>query len=96
MSIGFGKNVRNSRGRSLSVMAHLKRTIVEVKAEENCLAHALVIAIAKVDKDTNYDAFRKGRKIRQIVEILLQTSGIDLFKGTGIPELVLFQDILVV
>jgi len=30
-------------------MAHLKRIIVEVKAEDNCLDHALIIAIAKVD-----------------------------------------------
>jgi len=29
-------------------MAHLKRSIVEVKAEENFLAHALIIAIARV------------------------------------------------
>jgi len=55
------------RGRSLSVMAQLKRSIVEVKAEENCLARSLRIAIAKVDIDSNYDAFRKGRKIRHVV-----------------------------
>jgi len=34
------------KGTPLSVMAHLKRRIVEVKAEKNCLAHALIIAIA--------------------------------------------------
>ena len=44
-------------------MVHLKRSIVEVKAEDNCLAHVLVIAFAKVDADPNYDAVRKGRKI---------------------------------
>jgi len=27
---------------------------VEVKAEENCLAHALIIAIARVENDANY------------------------------------------
>jgi len=41
-------------------MVQLKRCIVEVKEEENSLAHALVIAIAKVDKDPNYDAFVKA------------------------------------
>jgi len=58
MPIGFGKNVLKSRDRPLSVVAHLKRCFVKVKAEENCLAHALVIAIAKVDKDPNYKAYR--------------------------------------
>ena len=35
---------RRRKERSLSLLAHLKRSIVEVNAEENCLAHALVIA----------------------------------------------------
>jgi len=76
MPVGFGTNL-------LFVMAHLKRIIVEVKAEDNCLAHALVLAIAKVGKDPNYDAFRKGRKIRQVVQTLIQTTGIDLSKRAG-------------
>ena len=92
MSVGFGKNVLKSRGRPLSLMAHLKRSIVEVKAEENCLAHALVRAIAKVDKDPNYKAYIKGRKIRQVVQTLLETTGIDLSNGAGITELVRFQE----
>ena len=50
MPVGFGKCAIKSRGRPLSVMVHLKTSIVEVKAEENCLAHALVISIAKVEK----------------------------------------------
>jgi len=60
MPIGFGKHAIKNRGRTLSVMAHRKRSIVEVQAEENCLAHALVIAIAKVDKDPNYKAIGKA------------------------------------
>jgi hypothetical protein len=36
-------------------MALLKRSVVEVKAEGNCLAHAL-IAIAKIENDPNYEA----------------------------------------
>jgi len=36
-------------------MAHLKTSIIEVKAEVNCLAHALIIAIARVGKDSKYD-----------------------------------------
>jgi len=73
-------------------MAHLKRSIVEVKAEENCLAHALVIAIAKVDNDPNYKAYIQSRKIRHVVEILLETTGIDLSNGAGIAKLVRFQE----
>ena len=63
MPVGFGKHAITSRGRPLSVMAHLKKSIEEVKAEENCLAHALIIAIVKVDKVRNYKAYIEGRKI---------------------------------
>ena len=65
---------------------------MEVKAEENCLAHALVTAIAKVDKDPNFKAHIQGRKIRHVVETLLETTGIDLSNGAGIPELFRFQE----
>jgi len=67
-------------------MAHLKRSIVEVGAEENCLAHALVIAIARLNNDPNYTSYRKGNKIRPVVRQLLGTTGIDLKNGGGIPE----------
>jgi len=30
-------------------MAHLKRSVVGVKALKNCLAHAIIIAIAKAE-----------------------------------------------
>ena len=92
LSVVFGKRILKSRGRPFSVMAHLKRTIVEVKAEENCLVHTLVIAIARVDNDPNYKTYRKGRKIRQIVQTLLKTTGIDLSTGGVVSELVRFQE----
>jgi len=92
MTVGFGKNVLKSRGRPLSVMAHLKRSIVEVKALENCLAHALVITIENVDKDPNYNSYRRGYRIRHVVQKLLETTGIDLSNGAGISELVRFQE----
>jgi hypothetical protein len=47
--VGFGHVT--TKGRQISVMAHLKRSIIEVKAAENCLAHALVIAIARIKND---------------------------------------------
>jgi hypothetical protein len=89
MLVGFGRV--QTEGRPFSVMAHIKRSIIEVKAEENCLAHALVIAIAKATNDLHYKAYIQGRKIRQIVQNILQTSGIDLSRGAGIPELERFQ-----
>jgi len=88
MPVGFGKSAINSRRRPLSVMAHLKTSIVEVKAEENCLAHALVIFIAKVENDPDYKLYRQGRRIRQVVQTLIETTGIDLSNGAGILELV--------
>jgi hypothetical protein len=41
------------KGRSLDNMAHLKGSIIEVKAKNNCLAHPLVIAIAKLTNNPN-------------------------------------------
>jgi hypothetical protein len=73
-------------------MAHLKRSVIEVKAEDNCLAHALVIAIAKATNDRNYKAYREGRKIRPVVQNLLAMTGIDLTRGAGIPEIERFQE----
>ena len=51
MPVGFGRVALKPMGRPTTAMAHLKRSIVEVKAEENCLAHALIIAIARVNND---------------------------------------------
>jgi hypothetical protein len=73
-------------------MAHLKRSIIEVKAETNCLAHALIIAIGSVTKDENYESYRQGKKIHQAVHNLLATTGINVDNGGGIPELEQFQD----
>jgi hypothetical protein len=47
MPVGFGGDGLKTKGRQLSVMAHLKKSIIEVKAEENCLAHALIIAVGR-------------------------------------------------
>jgi hypothetical protein len=73
-------------------MAHLKRSIVEVKAEDNCQAHALFIAIAKITNDPNYVTHIQGRKIHPAVQHLLQTTGINLENGGGITELMKFQE----
>ena len=51
MPVGFGLqgNGIKTKGRPLSIMAHLKRSIIQVRTETNCLAHAL-IGIAKINQ----------------------------------------------
>ena len=90
MPVGFGRV--KSKGRPLSVMAHLKRSIIEVKAGTNCLAHDLIIAIARLTNDPNYKAYLQGPRILPEVQHLLQTTGIDLQNGGGINEIQRFQD----
>jgi len=87
MPVGFGYSIK-TKGRPLSI----KKSIMEVKAQENCLAHALIIVIAKVDNEANYKLYRQGRKIRSVVQTLLQETVIDLTNGAGIPELNRFQE----
>ena len=91
MPVGFGRRALKTRGRPLSVMAHLKRSIVKVVAEENCLAHALIIAVARLTNDPNYKAYIQGRKILPKVRELLEVTGVDLINGGDLPELTAFQ-----
>ena len=63
-----------------------------MRAEENNLAHAVIIAIARLNKDRNYISYRKGNKTRPQVKDLLNASSIDLKNGAGIPELIRFQE----
>ena len=65
---------------------------MERKTEENSLAHALIIAVAKVENYPNYKAYIVGRKIRNVVQTLLDETGIDLSNGGEIPELTRFQE----
>jgi hypothetical protein len=90
MPVGFGSV--KTKGRPVHVMAQIKRSIIEVKAEENCLAHALEIAIAKATNDPNYNSYRRGYKIRHVVQNLLATTGIDIRQGAGIPEIETLQE----
>ena len=94
MHVGFGRQgygIKTMR-RPILVMAHLKKSIVQVKAETNCLAHALIIAIAKVTKDPNYKTYMEGRKLYPRFDQLLAATGISLDSGGGIHELERFQD----
>jgi hypothetical protein len=92
MPVGFGSKAVKSKGRPLSETVRLKHSIIEVKAKTNCLAHALIIAIARLTKDPNYISYRKGNKILPQVQQLLRTTGIDLQNGGRVHEIQQFQD----
>jgi len=78
--------------RTLAARVHLKRSIVRVKSETNCLAHALIIEIAIITNDPNYKSYRDGRKLGPVVRQLLESTGINLDQGVGIRELTQFQE----
>jgi hypothetical protein len=80
-----------SKGRPISVMAQLKRSIVEVKPKENGLAHAPMIAVVRATNDADYKAYRQGWKTFPKVREMLQAPGVDLSREGGIPELQAFQ-----
>ena len=52
----------------------------------------LIIAIARITNDPNYNSYRRGRKILPMVQHLLETTGIDLQHVGDITELQRFQD----
>ena len=77
MQVGFGGDIK-TQGRSLAALAHLKRSIVKVKSETNCLGHALIIANARITNDPNYKSHHDGRKLGLVVRQLLESTGINL------------------
>ena len=79
MPVGFGRCMKTKC--KLDTLTHLKTNVVKVKSETNCLAHALVIAIAKTTNDPNCKSYRDGRKIVPVVQRLLETTGINLEQG---------------
>ena len=93
MPVGFGFHSAGmkTKGRPLLVMAHLK-SIIQVKTEKNCLAHALIIAIAKLTNNPNYKAYIQGRKIYRVVSNPFYTTSINLENAGGIPEDDRFHD----
>jgi hypothetical protein len=82
MPVGFG--IIKNKCRPLEIMTHLKRSIIEVKAETNSLVHAPIIAIVKITREPNYNSYRRGCKIHPVVNNLLATTGIDLRNSRGI------------
>ena len=49
-----------------------------------CLFHALIMSIAKVDMNRNYESYRKGWMICPVVRDLLDSTGIDMSNNAGI------------
>jgi hypothetical protein len=91
MPAGNVRRAEKTKGRTIDVLSAVKRSIVVVKAAILCLAHALVIAIARVDNDPKYKSYRNGYGLTQPVEDLLKASGVDLSNGGGLEELCQFQ-----
>jgi len=58
MPVGYGQE--KTKGRSLEVWSAIKGRIVVVKADFLCLAHALIIAMARVNGDPKYKSYRNG------------------------------------
>jgi len=56
MPAGTGRMAEKTKGRSLDVLIAIKKSIVVVKAAFMCLAHALIIAMARVmvTQNTHY------------------------------------------
>jgi hypothetical protein len=92
MPVGNGRE--KTKGRSLSVLSAIKRSIVVVKAAFLCLAHALVIATARVTSDLKYESYKHGRCQQKPVENLLNASGVDLTNGGGLEEFRQFREYL--
>ena len=92
LPVVYGGDRIKRKGRPLATMVQLKRSIVEVQDEENCLVQALIIAIARLNNEPNYKAYSQGRNIRPTVGQLLETTDVDLKNGVGIHELTRFQE----
>jgi len=60
MPAGNGRMAEKTKVRTLNVLSEIKKSIVVVKAEYLCLAHALVIAMSKVNCDPKYKSYSNG------------------------------------
>ena len=89
-----GNGTAKTKGRPKDVLGDVKKSIVVVKTAFLCLAHALIIAMARVNGDPKYQLHRRGNKLDQPVDELLKASGVYLSTGGGLEELKQFQDYL--
>ena len=65
-----------------------------IKATFFCLAHALIIGMARMNGHPKYKSYRNGRGMKQSVEDFLNSSGIKLRNAGGVEELRQFQEYL--
>jgi hypothetical protein len=94
MHAGNGKLAEKTKELSLNVFSAIKRSVVVVKAAVLCLAHALIIAMARVNGDLMYASYRHGYGSKEPVQDLLNAPGVDLSNGGGFRELEHFQEYL--
>jgi hypothetical protein len=94
MPAGNGKWADKTKGMSLDDLSAIKKSIVVVQTAIFCLAHALIIAMTKVNGDPKYKSYRNGRGLKQPVQDLLNASGVNLTNGGGLKELKQFQNYL--
>jgi hypothetical protein len=66
MPVGIG--TEKTKGMSLSVLSAIKKSIFVMKAAL-CLAHALIIAMARVNSDPNYKSYRDGKALKNLSKI---------------------------
>ena len=91
MPAGNGKTAEKTKVRFLDVMSTIKKSIVKVKAEFLCMAHALIIAISRVNGDPKYKSYRDGYRLKKPVRGRLSASGIDLTRGGVLRKLNIFK-----
>ena len=75
-------------------MSAIKKSIVFVKAAFYCLAHALFLAMARVNGDPKYNSYRIGRRMKQPVEDLLNASAVKLCNSGSFKNLQQLQEYL--
>ena len=87
-----GKGREKMKRRSLDLLSATKRSIVVVKAALLCLAHVLIIAMARVNDDPKYKSYKNGSGLKERVEEFLMASGADLSNGGCLEELQNLQE----
>jgi hypothetical protein len=56
------------------------------------LAHAIIISVAKLTNNPNYDSYHRGYKIIPEVQHLFQTTVFNVDNGAGMPEITRIQE----
>jgi len=91
MPVGNGKTAEKTKVSFLGVLSAMKKSIIKVKAGFLCLAHDLIIAMARVNWDRKYKSYRVGKSLIQPVQGILSASGVDLNRGGALRNLNRFK-----